>query len=183
MNPMPSSPQGNSAPIDSEFIPIAPWFAGRMRSVTRVTGIVSILFDAVVMIGIAVSGLMLLPVFPGAAIFAVILGWLAGAFALSSALVLATSASCVNAGAFNKTCAGRSRRLLIVLAIGSAIATGIAVMALAASARSSSEFPPAAAVCLTLLWIPFALCVINMLVGRNVLDPRKAMRATNGRQR
>lgn len=180
MNPMPPSPQGRSAPIGSEFVPISHGFAERVRSVTKVTGIVSIILAAVVMIGIAVSGLMLLALFPGAAIFAVILGWLAGAFALSSALALATGAACVNAGSFNKPYARRSRRMLVILAIGAAIPTAIAVIALAASASSSSGFPPAAAFCLALLWIPFALSMINMFVGRSVLDPSKAIRATYG---
>ena len=180
MNPMPPSPRGRSAPQDSEFIPIAHGFAGRVRSVTKVTGMMSIILDAVVMIGIAGSGFMLLAQFPGAAIFAVILGWLAGAFALSSALALATGAACVNTGSFNKTYAIRSRRMLVILAIGAAIPTAIAMLALAASASSSSEFPPAASVCLALLWIPFALSMINMFVGRSVLDPSKAMRATYG---
>lgn len=180
MNPTPPSPQGRPAPMEPDFIPISHGFAGRVRSVTKVTGIVSIIVDAVVLVGIAVSGLMLLSLFPGAAIFAVILGWLAGAFALSSALALATGAACVNTGSFNKAYAGRSRRMLVVLAIGAAIPTVIAVLALAASASSSSGFPPAASVCLALLWIPFSLSMINLFVGRSVLDPSKAMRATYG---
>ncbi|GAB3678083.1 hypothetical protein [Saccharopolyspora tripterygii] len=166
--------------MDSDFVPIPVGFAGRVRNVTRAMGIVSVVISGVVMIGIAVSGFMLLAQFPAAAIFAVILGWLAGAFALSSALALATSAACVNTGSFNKRYARRSRRTLAILVFGAAMPTVIAVVALAASASSASEFPVAAGVCLSLLWIPFALSVINMVVGLSVLDPGKAIRVAYG---
>lgn len=180
MNPMTPPPQGRPDATVSDPFPIPSGFVRSVRNVTRAMGIVSVVISGAVMIGIAVSGFMLLALLPGAAIFTVILGWLAGAFSLSSALALSTGAACVNTGSFNSTYARRSRRTLVILAIGAAIPTAIAFMALAASASASSGFPPAAGVCLAFLWIPFALSVINMTVGLNVFDPTKAMRAAYG---
>lgn len=170
MTPTPPWPQGNHIAANHDFVPVSPQFVSRIRKVARLIGVLSVLLVAAVMIGIAVSCFMLLALMPAAAIFSVVLGWLAGAFAVSSALALATSASCVNTGAFNLNFARRSRRTLLFLAVSSILPTGIAVLILAAGGGSAGEFPPAAAVCLVLLLFPFAISVIDMVVGRHLLD-------------
>ncbi|SFT06860.1 hypothetical protein [Saccharopolyspora flava] len=158
-----------------EFVPASPAFVGRVRNTTRLVGALSVLAVGIVMIGIAVSGFMLLPVAPASAIFTVFMGWLAGAFAICSALSLASGSSCVNTGAFNLTFARRTRSTLLFLAVASILPSGIALLILVATGISSGGLSPAAAVCLVLVLCPFVVSMIDMMVGRRLLDPNKVV--------
>lgn len=180
MTPTPPWRQGNYAPANHEFVPISPAFVGRVRNTTRLMGVLSVISVGIVMIGIAVSGFMLLAAMPAAAIFTVFMGWLAGAFAICSALALASGSSCVNTGAFNLTFARRSRRTLLFLAVSSILPTGIAVLILAATGSSSGGLPLAAVVCLVLVLYPFAVSMVDMVVGRRLLDPNKVVGGSYG---
>jgi hypothetical protein len=128
----------------------------------------------VALIGTVASGGMLFPVMPLGGVFAMVLGGLGWAFALVSAITLVAGAGYVNTGYLNVTYASQARRVLIMMLIATIIPAGIASLFLAVSASNAGVFPPMALVCLALLWLPCALALIDMIIGRSLLNPSKA---------
>ncbi|MEV4729029.1 hypothetical protein [Saccharopolyspora sp. NPDC049426] len=160
--------------MNSEFVPIPPAFAARVRGRCRWSGLLSITLVVAALIGTFAGGAMLLPALPLGGVFAVVLGGLGCAFALVSAITLVAGASYVNTGYLNATYARQARRTLITMLVATILPAGIASLFLAVSASNAGVFPPAALLCLALLWLPCALALIDMIIGRSLLNPAKA---------
>lgn len=166
-------PRRRNVPLNSEFVPVSPGFAAQVRRGCRWTGIVSVILVAFTLLGVLVSGLMLLVALPLGGIFAAMLGGLACGFALTSSIALARGASFVNAGYLNVTYARHTRRTLVIMLIGAIFSSAVATLFLTVDASNSGVFPPAAQVCLSLVWVPCLFSLFAVIVGTSLLGQVK----------
>lgn len=132
------------------------------------------------LLGLAACGWMLFSLLTAAAIFAVVLGGLACAFLLISGITLVNSVSFVQGGQLNLTFARQTRRMLLIALIATLFPTVPTTLLLAATASSLGSVPPAALVCLALLWVPFVVSLVNMIIGGKLLNPANLTLADSG---
>lgn len=180
MIPTPPPARRRYAPMYLEFAPIPAELARRIRVVSRPLGLLSIFATLAVVLVIVAVGLILPTGLSAKTIFSVIMGGLSSSFALLSGISLVKSPSYVKTGDLNVTYARQTRRLLLIFWIATIVPTGISVIAFASAADTDASFTPTVLGYWFLLWVPFALSLIDMIVGMRLLKLTKRPSQTYG---
>ena len=173
MIPTPPPARRGYAPMHLEFAPIPAELARRIHVVSRALGLLSINATFAVLLVIVSVGLLLPTGISGKTILTVFMGGVSSSFSGFSGIALGRSPSYVRTGDLNVTYARQTRRQLLMFWIATIVPTGISVLLFASAADTDAWFTPAILGYWFLLWVPFTLSLIDMIVGMNLLKAAK----------
>lgn len=156
--------------VNCEFVPVSAEFAARLRSGGRWVGGLSIFVVVVALLGLLAGGVMLTFTVGLGGGLAAILGAAGAGLALASAIGVLASANYVSAGYLNVTFARRTRWNLLLVALMTVVQAVASSLPLVASASQEGVLPPAAGVCLVLVWMNCVVSAVDAIIGRKLLN-------------